>query len=127
MSKKQKKPKRSKGKPIRKKIGAKERSQFRKILKKYEIKFSLTPENIAKIPDRELPAAMWEYYLRYCDYTRKKKHKKYLTAKEWRALDRTLPRGLRLVCSVTRSFSMAELPSTWLTNRPKRSLKTWMP
>ena len=66
------------------------------------MKFSLTLENIAKIPDGELPGAMWEYDLRYCDYTEKKKHKKYLTAKDWRALDPTLPRGLRLVCSVVR-------------------------
>jgi hypothetical protein len=66
------------------------------------IKFSLTPENIARIRDGELSGAMWQYYIGYCDHMTRIKGKRYLTGKESRVLDRSLPRGLRLVHSITR-------------------------
>ena len=65
------------------------------------IKFSLSPLNLARIIDGELPGAMWEYYLAYCDHIRKQR-KKHPTAKERRKFDLSLPLGLRLVHSFIR-------------------------
>ena len=68
------------------------------------MKFSLTPSNIAKIPDGELPGAMFSYYIGYSEHVRKdpRRKKPYFTRKEGLAFDRSLPRGLRLVHSYTR-------------------------
>lgn len=68
------------------------------------MKFSLTPSNLSRIRDDELAGAMWEYYLRYCEYMRKKNRgrKGWLSARQSRALDLSLPRGLRLVHSLIR-------------------------
>src|SRR6476660_5446165 len=69
-----------------------------------EMKFSLTPANLAKVIDGELPGAMWEYYIAYCSHVESDSHRETprFTEKELRAFDLSLPRGLRLVHSFMR-------------------------
>lgn len=63
------------------------------------MKFSLTPSNIAKIIEGELPGAMWEFYIGYREHVEKEGGggKSYFTSAESRQFDLSLPHGMRLV------------------------------
>jgi hypothetical protein len=68
------------------------------------MKFSLTPANLERIRNGELPGALWEYYLAYSRQVESDpaRQGRFFSSAESRAFDNSLPYGLRLVHSLIR-------------------------